>query len=220
MEPIGVPAGEWSVGYGRSPRVDGMTMVATWGGGAFSANAAARMGRLMMRNGNWNGRQLVAAEMAQTVLPTTAKPERVHELPFDTDRMRMSTVHATPEGPMLYCKGAPESIAPLCSRVLADGVARPFTPEVRSKILAAQNAMAEQGLRVLALAYRALDSRWTPEGLERDLVWAGLVGVQDPPRREVEGALLKCREDQIVIDLVRLPHASDEMKAEYRGICW
>ena len=138
--------------------------------------------------------EIALAEMAQTVLPTTAKPERVHELPFDTDRMRMSTVHATPQGPMLYCKGAPESIAPLCSRVLADGVARPFTPEVRSKILAAQNAMAEQGLRVLALAYRALDSQWTPEGLERDLVWAGLVGVQDPPRREVEGALLKCRE--------------------------
>jgi calcium-translocating P-type ATPase len=138
--------------------------------------------------------EIALAEMAQTVLPTTAKPERVHELPFDTDRMRMSAVHATPEGPMLYCKGAPESIAPLCSRVLADGVVRPFTPEVRGTILAAQNAMAEQGLRVLALAYRALDSQWTPEGLERDLVWAGLVGVQDPPRREVEGALLKCRE--------------------------
>ena len=138
--------------------------------------------------------EIALADMAQTVLPTTAKPERVHELPFDTDRMRMSTVHATPEGPILYCKGAPESMAPLCSWVLVDGAIRPFTPQVRSTILTAQNAMAGQGLRVLALAYRALDSQWTPEGLERDLVWAGLVGVQDPPRREVQGALLKCRE--------------------------
>jgi sodium/potassium-transporting ATPase subunit alpha len=138
--------------------------------------------------------EIALADMAQTVLPTTAKPERIHELPFDTDRMRMSTVHATPDGPMLYCKGAPEAIAPLCNRVLADGEPRPFTPQLRSTILAAQNAMAEQGLRVLALAYRPLDSQWTREALEQELVWAGLVGVQDPPRREVQDALRKCRE--------------------------
>jgi sodium/potassium-transporting ATPase subunit alpha len=138
--------------------------------------------------------EIALADMAQTVLPTTTKPARIYELPFDTDRMRMSTVHAAADGPMLYCKGAPESIAPLCSRVLADGEPRAFTPHLRSAILAAQNAMAEQGLRVLALAYRPLDSQWTPEALEQDLVWAGLVGVQDPPRREVQGALRKCRE--------------------------
>jgi calcium-translocating P-type ATPase len=139
--------------------------------------------------------EIALADMAQTVLPATAKPERIYELPFDTDRMRMSTVHAATDGAQLYCKGAPESIAPLCSRVLlADGEPRPFTPQLRSRILAAQNAMAEQGLRVMALAYRPLDSQWTPEALEQDLVWAGLVGVQDPPRREVQGALRKCRE--------------------------
>ena len=103
--------------------------------------------------------EMALAEMAQTVLPPTPRPALVHERPFDTDRMRMSTVHATADGPMLYCKGAPESIAPLCSRVLlADGESHPFTPRLRSTILAAQNAMAEQGLRVLALAYRPLDA--------------------------------------------------------------
>ncbi len=137
--------------------------------------------------------EIALADMAQTVLPTTTKPERVYELPFDTDRMRMSTVHATPDGPMLYCKGAPEAIALLCNRVLADGEPRAFTPQLRSTILGAQNAMAEQGLRVLALAYRPLGSQWAREGLEQDLVWAGLVGVQDPPRREVRDALRKCR---------------------------
>jgi len=137
--------------------------------------------------------EIALADMAQTVLPTTVKPARIHELPFDTDRMRMSTVHATPDGPVLYCKGAPETIAPLCTRVLADGEPRPFTPQWRNDILAAQNAMAEQGLRVLALAYRPLDPAWAREGLEQDLVWAGLVGVQDPPRPEVQGALRTCR---------------------------
>ena len=138
--------------------------------------------------------EIALADMAHTVLPSSTKAERVYELPFDTDRMRMSAVHGTPDGPMLYCKGAPEALAPLCNRVLVDGAPRPFTPPLRTAILAAQNAMAERGLRVLALAYRPLDSQWTPETLEQDLVWAGLVGVQDPPRREVQDALRRCRE--------------------------
>jgi calcium-translocating P-type ATPase len=150
--------------------------------------------------------EIALADMAQAVLPTMARPARIHELPFDTDRMRMSTVHATPDGPQLYCKGAPEAIAPLCSRVLAEGEPRPFTPQLRSTVLAAQNAMAEDGLRVLALAYRPLDSQWTPEALEQDLVWAGLVGVQDPPRREVEGALRQCREAGIRVIMTTGDH--------------
>ena len=139
--------------------------------------------------------EVALAEMAQAILPPAPRPALLHERPFDAERMRMSTVHATADAPLLCCKGAPESIAPLCSRVLlADGESHPFTPRLRSTILAAQDSMAEQGLRVLALAYRPLDAQWTPEALEQDLVWAGLVGVQDPPRREVEGALRKCRE--------------------------
>jgi calcium-translocating P-type ATPase len=150
--------------------------------------------------------EIALADMAQTVLPVTARPARIHELPFDTDRMRMSTVHATADGPMLYCKGAPESVAPLCSRVLAAEGPRPFTPQVRSTILAAQNAMAEQGLRVLALAYRPLGSEWTSEALEQDLVWAGLVGVQDPPRPEVQDALRRCREAGIRVIMTTGDH--------------
>ncbi|HXU91226.1 MAG TPA: cation-transporting P-type ATPase [Methylomirabilota bacterium] len=138
--------------------------------------------------------EIALAEMAGTVLPMTPKAERMYELPFDADRMRMSTVHATDNGPMLYCKGAPESIAPLCRRILTEAELRPFTPRLRDTVLAAQNAMAEQGLRVLALAYRPLRSGWTPDALEQDLVWAGLVGVHDPPRREVQAALHTCRE--------------------------
>ena len=68
--------------------------------------------------------------------------------------MRLSTVHATPEGPTLYCKGALESVLPLCSRILLDGDTRPLDRALREQILAAQETMAEQGLRVLALAYR------------------------------------------------------------------
>ena len=133
-------------------------------------------------------------EMAQKVLPNLAAPDRVDEVPFDADRMRMSTVHTLREGPLLCCKGAPETVTPLCNRLLVDGKARPFTRELRGKILAAQEAMAEQGLRVLAFAYRPLERGWKHETLEQDLVCAGLVGLQDPPRPEVPEALRRCRD--------------------------
>jgi sodium/potassium-transporting ATPase subunit alpha len=138
--------------------------------------------------------EIALVEMAQTVLPTMAEPRRADEVPFDADRMRMSTVHTLPDGPLLCCKGAPETVIPLCNRLLVDGEPRPLTSELRGKILAAQEAMGEQGLRVLAFAYRPLESQWKRESLEQDLVCAGLVGLQDPPRPEVPNALRKCRE--------------------------
>jgi sodium/potassium-transporting ATPase subunit alpha len=138
--------------------------------------------------------EIALVQMAQKVLPDLAEPHRVDEVPFDADRMRMSTVHTLREGPLLCCKGAPETVMPLCNHLLVDGKARPFTPELRGKILAAQETMAEQGLRVLAFAYRPLEPEWKHESLEQDLVCAGLVGLQDPPRPEVPDALRKCRE--------------------------
>jgi sodium/potassium-transporting ATPase subunit alpha len=138
--------------------------------------------------------EIALVEMAQTVLPNVAEPHRADEVPFDTDRMRMSTVHTLRDGPLLCCKGAPEMVTPLCSRLLVDGELRPFTTELRGQILAAQEAMGEQGLRVLAFAYRPLESPWKHDSLEQDLVCAGLVGLQDPPRPEVPTALRKCRE--------------------------
>jgi CubicO group peptidase (beta-lactamase class C family) len=67
MEPMGVPQNEWSVGYGTQSNVDGMTLVATWGGGAYSPNAVARLGRLMLRQGNWEGTQLVSSSAIEKV---------------------------------------------------------------------------------------------------------------------------------------------------------
>ncbi len=67
MRPIGVPDGEWSCGYGQTVDVGGLPIVASWGGGGFTARAAARIGRLMLRNGEWEGLQLVgAAAIRQT----------------------------------------------------------------------------------------------------------------------------------------------------------
>jgi calcium-translocating P-type ATPase len=138
--------------------------------------------------------EIALGEMAQRVIPDGGAPCRIDEIPFDADRMRMSTVHAMPEGATLHCKGAPETVTPLCDRLLLDGKIQPLTAKLRVQIREAQEAMAEQGLRVLAFAYRPVAQSSNYDALERELVYAGLVGLHDPPRPEVSNALKKCKE--------------------------
>jgi len=74
MSAIDVPAREWSVGYGQTTRLDGLSLVATWGGGGYSANATARVGRLMLRKGNWNGRQLLTPGIVEAATKHASLP--------------------------------------------------------------------------------------------------------------------------------------------------
>jgi sodium/potassium-transporting ATPase subunit alpha len=150
--------------------------------------------------------EIALVEMAQRALPRLPAYPRLDEIAFDADRMRLSTVHAMPEGPTLYCKGALESVLPLCSGILADGDIRPLHPGLREKILAAQETMAEQGLRVLAFACRLLEPQWNRARLEQDLVFTGLVGLEDPPRPEVADAIRKCRQAGIKVIMVTGDH--------------
>jgi len=78
MRPIGVPDEEWSIGYGVGYEVDGLKLYANWGGGSYTARAVARVGRLMLRKGNWEGEQLVAPEWVQkvTTYADTPLPDR------------------------------------------------------------------------------------------------------------------------------------------------
>jgi len=150
--------------------------------------------------------EVALVEMARQFIADLPVEPRLDEIPFDADRMRMSTVHQTPEGPVLYCKGAPESVLPLCQRVLANGRIEPLGDDVRASIVLAQGAMAQQGLRVLAFAYRQLAAGHGRERLEEDLVFAGLAGLEDPPRPEVPKALRKCQEAGIRVIMVTGDH--------------
>jgi calcium-translocating P-type ATPase len=150
--------------------------------------------------------EIALVEMAKRALPGLASAPRLYEIPFDADRMRLSTVHAMPEGPTLHCKGALESVLPLCNRSLVSGDARPLEPAQRERILAVQETMAEQGLRVLAFAYRRVEPPWEREDLEQDLVFAGLVGLEDPPRPEVPEAVHMCRQAGIRVIMVTGDH--------------
>ncbi len=74
MRPIGVPDNEWSVGYNRTPVVDGLPLVGSWGGGSYTARAVARIGRLMLREGDWDGRRLISADAVHQVTRDVGTP--------------------------------------------------------------------------------------------------------------------------------------------------
>ncbi len=121
------------------------------------------------------------------------KFQRIEEIPFDSERKRMTTIHKTPGGSEAYMKGACEVVLGLCSSVLEDGKVKNLTPEKRKEILKVNSGMANDALRVLACAYRKLESKnYSPERVERDMIFIGLMGMMDPPREEVFDAVRKC----------------------------
>ena len=150
--------------------------------------------------------EVALVELARSAMADLPDWQRLDEIPFDADRMRLLTMNATPDGPTLYTKGAPETVLPLCNRILLDGEPQPLDAAQRDKIQQAQEAMAQRGLRVLALAWRALPAQWQRDEAEQDLIFAGLAGLEDPPRPEVPEALRKCREAGIAVIMVTGDH--------------
>ena len=123
---------------------------------------------------------------------------RLHELPFDARRKRMSTIHKDimGRGDVAFVKGAPREVLQLCTQIVSGGQVRPLDNALRAEILAANDDLARRALRVLALARRDLPPRagaYLPENVERDLTFVGLVGMMDPPRPEVANAVQTCR---------------------------
>jgi Ca2+-transporting ATPase len=123
---------------------------------------------------------------------------RVAEIPFESERKRMTTVHTGPDGSVLaFVKGAPDLLVDRCRAWEGAGRVEPLTPEARARILDANDRMAGEALRVLGIAFRRLDavpSAASPETLEAELTFLGLVGMIDPPRDEAREAIRSCRE--------------------------
>ena len=126
-----------------------------------------------------------------------AADKRVAEAPFDSMRKMMSTIHQTADGVVQYTKGAPDEILKRCTHVRVGGRDLPLTEEKREEILAANKAMADRALRVLAAAYKKLEkvpAGFEPEDIEKDLTFIGLTGMIDPIRPEVKAAIVECKE--------------------------
>ncbi len=157
---------------------------------------------IQQQNGNWvcfgdptEGAFVVAAEkagLANKELNETYP--RVSEIPFDATRKRMTTVHETPEGKLVaYVKGAPEMVLERSAKILDDKV-RAITQEDVEKNLQVMQDMAENALRVLAMAYKELPDGYDISSLEVDeveaeLTYVGLIGMIDPAREEVPDAI-------------------------------
>jgi len=122
---------------------------------------------------------------------------RVSEVPFDSERKLMSTVHPLDDGQFLVAvKGAPDELLKRITAVEINGEVTPLTKPLRDQILATNHELATQALRVLAFAYKiitAVPTTVNSETLENDLVFAGMVGMIDPERPEVAQAVVEAK---------------------------
>ena len=121
---------------------------------------------------------------------------RVDEAPFDSGRKMMSTIHDLGGSYVQYTKGGPDVVLSRCAYYYENGESKPMTEAKRAEIMAANKAMADKALRVLAAAKRdwsAKPERNEPEFLEKELVFLGLTGMIDPVRPEVKAAIEECR---------------------------
>ena len=201
------PKGEFLVD-GKPYKVDGVLRLALTAG-ALCCNAELRRDEDKWRiYGDPTEAALLVAAAKAGLWRRKLESEmpRVREIPFSSERKRMTTVHKNPDGEFIaFMKGAPEIVVSLCSRRLVDGELKPLSDEDRRRILNVNDEMASSGLRVLALAYRELEDPSLKE-VESDMVFIGLVGMIDPPRREAIEAYRMCEKAGIRVAMITGDH--------------
>jgi Ca2+-transporting ATPase len=139
---------------------------------------------------------VAAAKAGMHISEIRMKNPRVEELPFSSERKRMTTVHQMDDGKRIACmKGAPEILINKCSYIMEDSGIRAFTEKDKAQIMRANEEMAQDALRVLGAAYKELveTCECTEESMENNMVFLGLVGMMDPPRDEVIEATKVCK---------------------------
>jgi len=137
---------------------------------------------------------LVVAAAKEGLWKTTLeeKHRRKGEVPFSSERKMMTTLNSSENGLYAYSKGAPEVILASCTKIFLGGCEEELTPERKQEILNVLNDLANQTLRVMGFAYRKVPEDILPEEAEKEMVFAGLMGMRDPPREEVKVAIATC----------------------------
>ena len=156
------------------------------------------------RNKNWSvigdptdGALLVAAlKYGQSIEELIAEKPTIDILPFSFERKRMSTVHELNGNVLIYTKGAPRNILDLCNEVFVDGKIEDLTQANMNWIETRIHEFANEGLRVIAFAYKQIPKSdyKKNEETEKDLIFVGLAGMRDPPRKEVKNAVQKAKQ--------------------------
>jgi Ca2+-transporting ATPase len=134
----------------------------------------------------------------------------VEEIPFDSERKKMTIVRKTQNNRLIaFIKGAPDVLLNDCTGIEDKGQARGLTNGDRDRILKVNNDLANQAMRVLAVAYRVLDKvpdRFEAKAIERELIFIGLIAMIDPPREEVKKAIIECKEAGIKTVMITGDH--------------
>ncbi len=134
------------------------------------------------------------------------KMPRIHEIPFDSDRKMMTTIHKDQDKTLSFTKGAPDVVIRNCDRYMTeDGQIKKLTDHDKELILQHNTQMAQEGLRVLAVAFKELQNN-DFSNLENDMIFLGLMGMIDPPRPEVKQALEKCQTAGIRVIMITGDH--------------
>lgn len=123
---------------------------------------------------------------------------RMDEIPFDSDRKMMTTLHRMGSSSVSYTKGSPDEILKCCTHIRLDGKVVPFTPSHKQNIQNAIKEMSSRALRVLALAMRTGDRKAT----EKELIFIGLAGMKDPIRPGVAEAVASCQEAGVKVVMI------------------
>jgi Ca2+-transporting ATPase len=203
-----VPEGSF-ISEGHERRDDPLLFALLWAAAACNdAELTVKEGRPEIVGDPTEGALLVAAAKwgIRRASIETEMP-RVAELPFDSERKRMTVIRRWEEEYRAYVKGGPEVILERCTHIRTAGGARPLTAEDRAVMARSATLLAHDALRVLAIAERSLES--FPSGqsgppqagtspldeaeIEQGLTLLGLVGLQDPPRGEVREAVARCK---------------------------
>ncbi len=155
------------------------------------------------------GALIVAAAKAEVWKDDVDKQEpRIAEIPFSSERKRMTTIHLAGNTKTAYMKGAPEIILEKCTKILLNGNEQALTEDIRGRLLQITEAMAMQALRNLGFAYRELPKALEvfDEKVEEGFVFVGIVGMIDPPRQEVKEAINICRTAGIRVVMITGDH--------------
>ena len=175
------------------------------------ASLAMEDGRYVIRGDTTEGALVVLAVKAgMDVEGERRRLPRIGEVPFTSERKRMTTVHELPDGAIhAYMKGAPEIVLEKCDYIWDGDEPRPITEEDKERIMAANEEMASQALRNLAIAYKPLEEKRGEydESIEMgDFIFLGIVGMIDPPREEVREAIGLCKKAGIKVSMVTGDH--------------
>ena len=180
-----------------------MTVVQTYSNNSYSKNVGnvnAQMLKCMYycNNSYLDTKQKIVGEPTENAifeysLQAQLKPcKRIQEIAFDSTRKMMTTLNMTDAGLCSYTKGAFDTIIKLCSHIDINGSIVPLSDNMRVKLMDINNEMADKALRVLAFCYKTYTTFEGTEDLEEGLIFAGLCGMMDAPRKEVKNAISKC----------------------------